>query len=150
MKLHPCNVAQIRPTPAPPAPALNTSSASTDQQSEEFAPQLSDAPALPAPAPAPTPTPSASDALIVLENSAPPYPTRELKLGIEGSVQFKVRVGIDGRALSIMLMQSSGNRALDRAALNHIKRKWRFMPRTVNGVPVESDGLGKVRFSLDK
>jgi protein TonB len=48
-----------------------------------------------------------------------------------------VQVSADGDVLSVEVLQSSGHRLLDRAAVRSVERL-RFVPATRDGVPVSS------------
>lgn len=54
--------------------------------------------------------------------------------GAAGTVQVAIRVGADGRLQALGLAQSSGNAALDQAALDAVQRAGRF--------PAAPAGLG--------
>lgn len=121
-------------------------------------PQLSatDAPSEELGAPIETSTPAAavitsspvSEALALLRAPPPRYPSAELKRGIQGTVHFKVRVGVDGKVRDIEIVKTSGSRGLDGAAIAQIKRRWVFEPRLFNGEKIESTGVGTLSFSL--
>lgn len=118
--------------------------ATTDTPSEERGVQI-EAPILSPPVVAPSPL---SEALALVNAPPPRYPPAALKQGVEGTVHFKVRVGVDGLVKDIEIIKSSGSRALDRAAIQQIKRRWVFEPRLYDGVKVESTGIGQLSFSL--
>ncbi len=56
----------------------------------------------------------------------PPYPTDSKRRGIEGRVMLRVAVGSDGAPGVPVIESSSGHSVLDRAALDWIKRRWRW------------------------
>lgn len=78
----------------------------------------------------------------------PPYPRAELHKGIEGTVMLKVLVDVDGTPLEVSVQQSSGNRALDRSAREHVLKHWRFQPATRDGSAVQAYGVVPIVFSL--
>jgi TonB family protein len=80
----------------------------------------------------------------------PVYPRDLAENGVEGSVILSFRVLSDGTvaADSIKVEESSGNARLDAAAKAEAATRWRFLPATENGVPVESDHKFRVVFSL--
>lgn len=82
--------------------------------------------------------------------SAPPpaYPRDELLAGNEGTVLLQVLVGVDGVPLEVTVHTSSGNKRLDRAAQQHVLRKWRFQPATRDGRTVQAIGLVPIDFKL--
>jgi periplasmic protein TonB len=118
--------------------------ATTDAPSEALGVQI-EAPILSPPVVAPSPV---SEALELVNAPPPRYPPAALKHGVEGTVHFKVRVGVDGLVKDIEIIKSSGSRALDRAAIQQIKRRWVFEPRLYDGIKVESTGIGQLSFSL--
>ena len=77
----------------------------------------------------------------------PVYPPRCLRMGIEGTVRVKVLVGEDGRPQEVTLGKSSGESALDEAAMDAV-RTWRFEPARRNGVPVRAWAIIPIEFKL--
>ena len=73
---------------------------------------------------------------------------RELKSGMEGTVILRVLVDVDGTPLDVSIENSSGNRNLDRSALRHVLKTWRFKPAMRNGQAVQAYGLVPIDFSL--
>jgi protein TonB len=67
------------------------------------------------------------------QNAAPLYPLKARRLGYEGIVMLKVLIDENGRVDDLMVLESSGHRVLDRAALSAVK-KWLFEPGTEGGV----------------
>ncbi len=78
---------------------------------------------------------------------APVYPPRCLRMGIEGVVKVRVLVGENGKPQEITLSKSSGESALDRAAMEAIK-EWEFNPATRNGLPIRAWVIVPVAFTL--
>jgi protein TonB len=62
-----------------------------------------------------------------LANPPPPYPASARRRGIEGAVFIDARVGVGGEARELKLATSSGDAALDSAAMDAV-RGWRFVP----------------------
>jgi len=62
-----------------------------------------------------------------LSNPMPRYPYVARVRGLEGRVLLQVEVSASGKADAVNVQQSSGHRALDRAALKAV-RGWRFTP----------------------
>ena len=60
-----------------------------------------------------------------------------------------VKVGVEGRATSIALKQSSGYAALDAAAIEAV-RDWEFEPARLGATPVVSNIEVPVRFQLTR
>jgi protein TonB len=71
-----------------------------------------------------------------LHNPRPGYPPRARKRGQEGTTFLAVRVGTNGRALSIEISRSSGVPELDEAAREAV-RGWTFVPAKKGTQPVE-------------
>lgn len=76
-----------------------------------------------------------------------PHPPLLRERGIEGRVQLRVHVGADGRALQVQLLQSSGWRLFDEAALAQA-RGCRFRPAREDETPVDGWVEFPVRFTL--
>jgi protein TonB len=79
---------------------------------------------------------------------APNYPPRSVALDEEGTVQLLIFVTPDGRVGDVRVSRSSGYPRLDNAAMRTARMKWRFRPRTQDGVPVGAWGTYAVRFEL--
>ena len=69
-----------------------------------------------------------------LSSPAPAYPRSALRSSVSGSVQLHIDVGADGVPINVVVVGSSRNRELDRAAVQAVRR-WRFQPAMRNGVP---------------
>ena len=82
-----------------------------------------------------------------VETRPPVYPPRCLRRGIEGTVRVKVLVGEDGRPQEVTIGKSSGESALDEAAMEAV-RGWRFEPARRNGVPVRAWAIIPIEFKL--
>lgn len=82
-----------------------------------------------------------------LDNPAPGYPEEAYRRQQEGEVRLRVRVGVQGQALTVALERSSGVRALDVAALKTVQR-WRFIPARRNAQPIEDTIIVPIRFQL--
>ena len=92
------------------------------------------------------PLPSAT--LEYVRATSPRYPVNELRNGVQGTVMLRVLVDVDGTPLSVTVESSSGNRNLDKAALQHVLKTWRFKPAMQNGQAVQAYGLVPIAFSL--
>ena len=84
--------------------------------------------------PAPQSVPSTEVAAI--DTPPPEYPLALACDGIGGTVELELTVGPDGSVTGASTRESSGQAALDAAALEAV-RAWRFRPATRNGQPVE-------------
>jgi protein TonB len=78
----------------------------------------------------------------------PTYPRAEIRNGIGGTVLLRVLVDVDGRPLEVVVLDSSGNRNLDRAARDNVLKNWLFQPAMRDGQPVQAYGKVPVVFSM--
>ena len=92
------------------------------------------------------PLPSAT--LEYVRATSPRYPINELRNGVQGTVLLRVLVDVDGAPVSVTVESSSGNRNLDKAALQHVLKTWRFKPAMQDGQAVQAYGLVPIAFSL--
>lgn len=81
-------------------------------------------------------------------NPLPSYPFAARRQGLEGRTVIRVRVSPLGEAARVSVLESSGHRTLDGAALRALS-DWRFVPALRNGRPVESTVDVPVTFRLD-
>jgi len=84
-----------------------------------------------------------------LDNPKPRYPRIAKLRGMEGVVKLRVKVGTDGRPLTVVLQQSSGFSALDTAAIK-VVRLWRFEPARRGGIKVAGEAIVPIQFKLNK
>lgn len=82
-----------------------------------------------------------------VETRPPVYPPRCLRMGIEGTVRVRVLVGENGRVQEVTVGKSSGDAALDDAALEAV-RHWRFEPAKRGGAPVRAWAVVPIEFKL--
>jgi protein TonB len=78
----------------------------------------------------------------------PEYPPASRRAGEEGTVQLQVFVLESGRAGEVKVARSSGFPKLDEAAINEVKRNWRFVPGKEDGKPVDMWHTFAVTFRL--
>jgi periplasmic protein TonB len=83
----------------------------------------------------------------LLRMKPPIYPPRCLRMGTEGVVKVRVLVGEDGSPQEITLAKSSGDSALDEAAMTAIK-DWVFVPAVRNGLPARAWTVVPIEFKL--
>lgn len=79
----------------------------------------------------------------------PKYPMQAIRQRQEGTVQLKILVGVEGKPLKIRIMNSSGYRSLDHAAIA-AARQWKFNPARQNGVPRQGWVIIPIEFSLKR
>ena len=82
-----------------------------------------------------------------LDVKPPVYPPRCLRMGIEGVVKVRVLVGEDGKAQEVTVSRTSGDAALDAAALDAV-RMWRFQPAKRDGVALRAWAVVPIEFKL--
>ncbi len=90
-----------------------------------------------------------STAITYLHNPKPRYPRIAKLRGMEGITKLRVKVGTDGRAISVDVDTSSGFTVLDKAAIKAV-RQWRFEPARRGGIKVSGDAVVAIQFQLDK
>jgi protein TonB len=83
-----------------------------------------------------------------LHNPRPAYPPLSRRLGEEGRVLLRVRVGADGHPVAVDVDRSSGFERLDEAARRAVGN-WRFVPARRGDEPVEGSVRVPVVFRLD-
>lgn len=83
-----------------------------------------------------------------LHNPEPAYPTASRRLGEQGTVQLRVVVSAEGRAVSVGVQRSSSFRRLDEAASEAV-RNWRFVPAKRGATPVEAAVIVPIVFRLE-
>jgi protein TonB len=106
-----------------PTPSNTAESSASAAPATPAAPAAQAAPAREAP---PAVVPPKFDAAY-LSNPAPAYPGMSKRLGEQGKVLLRVKVGADGQAQDVSVLQSSGFPRLDEAAREAV-RNWRFVP----------------------
>ncbi len=140
------------PAPAPVAVADNTPDQATpaappvaagtpaDAGSASAAPSA--APAAPAQTGAVQPSPASASATtrelpvpIPEQSPQPEYPASALRSGQTGTVRVRVEVDAQGVPGAVVVVDRSGSRDLDRAAVDAVK-SWRFQPALRNGQAV--------------
>jgi protein TonB len=104
----------------------------------------------PPPAP-PAPPPVESDYNGTVDPSAkslnpPRYPPEESRRGIGGTVTLLLTYDISGIITDVSVSKSSGNRNLDRSAMQ-AARRWKVNPGTRNGQKVAGQATVSVNFS---
>lgn len=103
---------------------------------------------LPTTTPAAPATPSIAVDADFLRKSVPDYPDLAQQEHVEGKVTVRVTIGPDGSVENVALVESSGSKLLDDAALQ-AARSSTFRPPLENGVPTTRDYLIIYTFCLD-
>lgn len=83
-----------------------------------------------------------------LQNPRPVYPPLSRRLGEQGKVLLRVRVGRQGQAVSVDLENSSNFERLDEAARQVVAR-WRFVPARRGEETVEATVIVPIVFRLE-
>lgn len=96
----------------------------------------------------PATTPSIAQ-LQALHAPPPPYPAEAMRAGLKGTVELEILVGIDGRALDVRIVRSSGHRVLDQSARRTVLSKWTFVPAMRDGRAVEALGRLPIEFKME-
>lgn len=86
--------------------------------------------------------------LVVRQGTPPTYPVAALRAGEFGTVILRILVDEQGLPTDVQIEKSSGVRALDQAALQHVRRTWRFVPAMRDGRAISAIALLPIRFSL--
>lgn len=87
------------------------------------------------------------EAAKVITRVQPIYPESAKAAGAQGTVLLHAVVGMDGKPLSLQVLNSQVNPDLARAAVEAVSQ-WRYQPTLLNGNPVEVDTTIQVKFSL--
>ena len=87
------------------------------------------------------------EAAKVLTKVQPVYPESAKAAGAQGTVVLHAVVGMDGKLLSLQVLNSQINPDLARAAVEAVSQ-WRYQPTLLNGEPVEVDTVITVNFKL--
>ena len=78
----------------------------------------------------------------------PVYPASAKTAGLQGTVILHAVIGMDGRPLSLRIMNNDIDPELARAAIEAVSQ-WRYRPTLLNGEPIEIDTTIMVNFSLE-
>jgi TonB family protein len=85
--------------------------------------------------------------IIAISKNLPEYPYEARSEAAEGWVNVSFMVSPNGTPYEIYVSESTGNKELERAALDAVKA-WRFKPASINGQPIDSATSAKLRFVL--
>lgn len=125
--------------PQPVAPDAETGIAATTPTAKKAATTKKQAPSVPR---------DRGPELIASSQVMPKYPASAKRSGETGTVMVEVAVNAAGVPTDVSLEDRSGNRDLDRAAMNAVKQ-WRFEPALRDGKKIASTVLVPVAFQLD-
>lgn len=114
---------------------------------------LSAAPSAAAAAPAassaagPSGPPAQDSEVVPLNQVIPEYPRHALQRGIEGHVRLLFTITRDGRVENIRIAEARPRNVFEREARRAAAR-WRFAPRTENGLATEREAVKTLYFRL--
>lgn len=139
------------PLPATGQPAGASGLEEPDEDALAERPQLIEqTPPPPEPTPAPTTTrPVANANPVPVSSPSPRYPQEALRRRESGKVMVRIEVGPDGVPTATSIVESSQSRALDKAALDAVKR-WHFRPAIADGQPAAGSVVVPIEFNLDR
>ena len=83
----------------------------------------------------------------ILSNPSPQYPESSRAANREGTTSVEFIIGVDGTVTSAWVEVSSGDSALDDAAVNAVYG-WQVVPAKQNGIAVESRSRVPINFHL--
>ncbi len=63
------------------------------------------------------------------------------------SLQMRLRVLADGSIAQARIVRSTGEGAIDRLAIDCVRNRWRYLPASINGKPIEAWMTVIVRFA---
>ena len=93
------------------------------------------------------PPPDAQEARLV-QHIAAEYPRDAARKGIEGSVDVSFTVTSQGKVTDVLVLNAEPSEIFNRSAVAAVRR-WKYDPKTINGVPVESHKQLRLQFKLD-
>lgn len=95
------------------------------------------------------PSPVSTNASGIMNtHTIPPYPEMERRMGREGTVTLRIQIDTTGNVTDAQVENSSGDQALDQAAVDWVKAHWKYKPAIQNGTAVAATSEAAVKFSL--
>jgi protein TonB len=86
--------------------------------------------------------------LATLVAPAPSYPRAAITRRLAGTVTLRIHVDAGGLPTEVLVEQSSGHALLDDTAVKTVLKRWRFVPATRDGQPVEGWAMVPISFVL--
>ena len=86
--------------------------------------------------------------LATLVAPAPAYPRPALTRRLSGTVTLRIHVDAGGLPIEVLVEHSSGHAILDETAMKSVQKRWRFVPATRDGQPIEGWALVSIDFVL--
>ena len=87
------------------------------------------------------------EAAKLIKKVQPMYPESAKSAGVQGTVVLHAVIGMDGKPLSLRVMNSQVDPDLARSAVEAVSQ-WRYTPTLLNGDPIEVDTTITVNYSL--
>ena len=87
------------------------------------------------------------EAAKLISKVPPAYPPSAKAAGVQGTVVLHAVIGMDGKPLSLRVMNSQIDPDLARSAVEAVSQ-WRYTPTLLNGEPIEVDTTIMVNFTL--
>jgi TonB family protein len=87
------------------------------------------------------------EAAKLIKRVQPVYPESARSVGVQGTVVLHAVIGMDGRPLSLRVMNSQVDPDLARSAVEAVSQ-WRYTPTLLNGEPIEVYTTITVNFTL--
>jgi protein TonB len=92
--------------------------------------------------------PSETQEARLIQHVAADYPPEAARKGVEGSVDVSFTISPEGKVSDITVTNAVPSDIFNRAAIAAVRR-WKYEPKTVNGVPVEAHQQLRLQFKLD-
>jgi TonB family protein len=92
--------------------------------------------------------PSVTEDPRLVEHVDADYPPEAARKGIEGSVDVSFTISPQGKVTDVAVVSAMPSDIFNRAAIAAVRR-WKYEPKTVNGVPVEAHQQLRLQFKLD-
>ncbi|MDB6013717.1 MAG: energy transducer TonB [Gammaproteobacteria bacterium] len=126
---------------------LEDSSSGTTATQAEATPSQAMATPIPRRPGSAAPLPDTQEARLV-QHIAAEYPRDAARKGIEGSVDVSFTVTSQGKVTDVLVLDSEPSEIFNRSAVAAVRR-WKYDPKTIGGVPVESHLQLRLQFKLD-
>jgi TonB family protein len=126
---------------------LEDSSPGTAATQPEATPSQAMAPPVPRRPGSPASPPDTQEPRLV-QHVAAEYPKDAARKGIEGSVDVSFTVTSQGKVTDVLVLDAEPSEIFNRSAVAAVRR-WKYDPKTINGVPVESHLQLRLQFKLD-
>jgi protein TonB len=92
--------------------------------------------------------PSDTQEARLVQHVAADYPPEAARKGIEGSVDVSFTISPQGKVSDVTVISAVPSDIFNRAAIAAVHR-WKYEPKTINGVPVEAHQQLRLQFKLD-